>query len=330
MDSLLGENLSFRYGDRLVVDNVTIALTAGRAATLVGASGAGKSTLLWLLAGLHRPLKGRRRVAGSTEPIGAVGMVFQQPGLWDHLTVTDHLNVVLAGKGFTRADRRTRLDATLSQMRLTHLARRRPGQLSGGERQRVAIARALVVRPRWLLLDEPLAHLDGAAREDLFALLRAALNETGAGVLLATHNTTEGMRIADDIVVMIDGRIVQQGPTHHVYESPVDLQAARVLGPAGQLTGVAETGSLIADGRLVLGNIDPSLTGPQRLILRPWMLRFVPDPGGPATVVRCEFTDGEYQLEVTAGDDSFPVRCKTPLPPATAGRLQVIRPVDEG
>jgi len=324
MDRLIGENLSFRYGDRRVVDHVTIAVTAGRAAALVGASGAGKSTLLWLLAGLHAPQTGCRRIDGTDQPIGPIGMVFQQPGLWDHLTVAAHLRVVLAGKGLSRAERRSRLDTTLSQMRLTHLARRRPGQLSGGERQRVTIARALVIRPRWLLLDEPLAHLDGPAREDLFALLAAALQETGAGVLLATHNTSEAMRIADVVVIMIDGRIAQQGPTQQVYASPVDLQAARVLGPAGQVTGVAEAGSLWADGRPVLDGIETKLTGPQTMILRPRQVRFIPDPTGPATVVRCEFADGEHQLQVTVGDASLPVRSDVPHSPGTLGRLQVL------
>ena len=325
MERLLGENLSYRYDERLVVNDVTVVVTPGRAAALVGESGTGKSTLLWLLAGLHQPLSGRRRVEGADGAVGPIGMVFQQPGLWDHLTVRDHLKLVLAGKGLSRGQRRTRVDAALAQMRLAPLQRRRPGQLSGGERQRVTIARALVVRPRWLLLDEPLAHLDGAARADLFALLSDALHKTNAGVLLATHNTAEALRIADDVIIMIDGRIAQQGPTARVYNARADLQTARVLGPAGELAGVATNGSLLAGGRPLLEGLDPSLAGPQRLILRPHMLRFITDPDGPAAVTRCEFTGAAWQLHVTAGDISLAVRAEAPLPPGTTGRLRAAR-----
>ncbi|NLF29273.1 MAG: ABC transporter ATP-binding protein [Planctomycetes bacterium] len=320
MERLTGEHLSYRYGDRRVVDDVSLSVAPGRAAALVGASGAGKTTLLWLLAGLLRPLEGRRRVEGP------VGMVFQQPGLWDHLTVREHLALVLAGKGLSGARRRRRVDAVLGQMRLADLQRRRPGQLSGGERQRVAIARALAAAPRWLLLDEPLAHLDGTARTELFALLADALRDTGAGILLATHNTAEALRLADDVIIMVDGRIVQQGPAARVYGEPVDLRAARVLGPAGELAGQAAGGVLRVGGQSVLEGLDPSRAGPVRLILRPHMLAFTPAPDGPAAVLRCEFAGDGWLLHVAAGGTVLAVCGRSPLEAGTAGRLRAVGP----
>lgn len=214
-------------------------------------------------------------------------------------------------------------------MRLDRLRRRRPGQLSGGEQRRLAIARAMVVEPQWLFLDEPLAHLDGPTRLDLFSLLRDVLADFQPGVLLATHNPSEALRVANRVVVLLDGRIVQQGPAEEVYRHPVSLAGARVLGPADDVAGEALDGVLRRDGLVLLANLPPSLRGPTRLIVRPEQLHFLPQPAGQAKIVRCEFAAGRYSLEVQIDHGCLTACSDRPVAPGTSGQLRLNSPVTE-
>jgi len=328
-------DVGFAYGGRSVLRGVRMAAAAGRVTVLVGPSGTGKTTLLWILAGLLRPTTGRVVLAAdATSPDAAppfesgrarIGMVFQTPALWDHLTVRRHLDLVLAGSNLGQTERRRRVDRLLDQMGLASLAERRPGRMSGGERQRLAIARALVGGPEWLLLDEPLAHLDGPTRADVFDLLRGALAETRAGVVLATHNTDEAVRLADDVVVLLDGSVAQVGQTEQVYRRPVSLAAARALGPASEISGEARGGVLARDGTVILKGLAPERSGPQRLILRPEDLEFRPDPAGAARVARCERVGGAYHLGVEVAGASVWVRHAEGCPVGTTGHLALVR-----
>lgn len=266
-----------------VLKDVSLELSPGRVCALLGPSGAGKSTLMWILAGLWHADRGK-----VTHDGGAVAMVFQQPGLWDHLTVEQHLKLVGASNEVR--------ERVLGQMHLTTLRRRRPGAMSGGERQRLCIARALAVEPAWLLLDEPMAHLDGPTRRDLFDLLREALKQTHAGVLLATHHADEALRLADDTAVLIDGRLVQHGPAHDVYHHPASLAAAHATG----------TASLFNDR-----------------IVRPEHLTFTPTPDGDAVIERCEFIGPGYLLEVRLRGYTVTVWSDQPREVGTVGTVAI-------
>lgn len=334
MNCLVGHNLAFRYRGAAVLDGATVVVRPGQVAVLVGPSGSGKTTLLWLLAGLLRPSTGRV-VAG--DPASAedakpadframrFGMVFQHQALWSHLTVVDHLRLVLAGRGLGRAERCERIDALLARLGLERLRRRRPGELSGGERQRLALARALVAEPQWLLLDEPLANLDGPARDELFDLLRRLLADTQAGVLMATHNSAEALRVADHCAVLLDGRIRQAGPAEDVYRRPVSLQVARILGPAAELRGRADGGKLLCDGRVVMDGIDPALGGEASLILRPEDVTFTQTDDGPAEIAGCELAAGGYHVAVRVAGQTVSARHGRRLSSGTRGRLTLVR-----
>lgn len=328
--ALAAIDLGFSYAGRAVLRGANLAVKSGQVTVLVGPSGSGKTTLLWLMAGLLEPAGGRIALADGENlmpvrfPLKGLGMVFQQPGLWEHLTAQEHLELVLRALRLDRGQRRRRIGAVLARMRLEPLRRRRPGRMSGGERQRLAIARAVVIEPQWLLLDEPLAHLDGPARSELLELLREAMAGTRAGVLMSTHDPHEAMRLADQIAILLDGAIAQRGPPREVYSRPVSLPAALTLGPASEVSGQARSGRLLAQDRAILEEIDPMLRGPTRMILRPEDLEFRADPAGPAVVRRCEWTAGVHYLLVEAAGAVVTVRHHESVKPGAAGRLRLL------
>lgn len=314
MNQLLVEHLCFDRGRRRVLDEIELSHPAGKTLCILGPSGSGKSTLLWLLAGLISPTRGNvlYRDASQIECSPRFGFVFQTGGFWEHLSVRTHCEVVLKGKGLSGAQVKQRIDEMLADVALTDLQTRRPAELSGGERQRLALARALVVRPEWLLLDEPTSQLDGPSREALLDLLDRVTRSTGAGVVMATHQADVALRYADTLAILIDGQLVQLGPPKTVYAAPSSLQAARMLGPASEI-------------------IDTTLAGnesaiPKSIIVHPHEVTFTEDPGGSWNVVSCTFAGSGYLLNVrhpTAA--SAWVGSKTPMNPGTAGMLHRAR-----
>jgi molybdate transport system ATP-binding protein len=214
--------------------------TAAATGTTVffGASGSGKTTLLRMIAGLETPDEGSIRFGGETwfdASSGAranappqqrrVGYVTQEPALFPHLDVRANV-----GFGVERSERGARSDELLALVGIADLARRLPGELSGGQKQRVSLARALAIRPRLLLLDEPLSALDGVARDALRRDLGRFLREARAPALLVTHDRAEALALGDDVALVSDGRIVQTGPITEVFSKPASVEAARVVG----------------------------------------------------------------------------------------------------
>lgn len=312
---LIGRQVSFEYNGRRVVDGADVCVRPGRATILVGASGSGKTTLLWLLAGLLKPASGTVGICPGGKPPSSsgvpipgalsearLGMVFQQPSLWDHLTAEQHLSVVLGGRHLSSSAVKARVDSILAKVHLEGLRRRRPYELSGGERQRLALARALIVQPQWLFLDEPLAHLDGSARSEMLDVLRDCLRGAGSGVLMATHSAAEAMRLADEVVIVADGRTIQSGPADVVYRQPSSLLAARILGPAVEVEGEARGGILHCQGRALLTGLDPKKIGLLALILRAEDVSFQLDLQGPCEATRCDFSGGRYVISARIGD----------------------------
>jgi molybdate transport system ATP-binding protein len=213
---------------------------AGFAVTaLFGPSGCGKTTVLRCLAGLERPETGRIEFAGDVWFDAAatrcaqpqtrdVGLLSQDYALFPHLTVAQ--NVAYSLTRLRRAERRARVSELLSRFQLSGLDRRPPRQLSGGQQQRVALARAIARRPRLLLLDEPLAALDGPTRDELRLELRGLLSAADVPVVLVTHDVLEAITLADHVVVMDEGRVRQSGPIEEVFSRPADPVVARIVG----------------------------------------------------------------------------------------------------
>lgn len=212
---LEAEGLTKRFAGRVLFAGLDLALAPATLTALVGPSGIGKTTLLRILAGLDLPDAGRVSVRGAIATEGArlvlepyergIGMVFQQPALWPHMSVGDQVAFGLWRLAAT--DARERRDAALRLAEIADLADARPDRLSGGEAARVALARALAPRPACLLLDEPLAHLDAPLRRGLAATIRRAATESGAAVLIVTHAPDDLVGLVDRTLRLDGGRL---------------------------------------------------------------------------------------------------------------------------
>ena len=213
-----------RFGQRTVVDNLSLDVAEGETVALLGASGCGKTTTLRLVAGLEEPDSGEIWIAGervaangrNLVPPGArsVGFVFQDLALWPHLTVTGNLEFVLSSPGVPKRERAERVDETLRLMRIDRFADAYPSELSGGEQQRVAIARAIIANPCLLLLDEPMSSLDAELKTDLMAELKNLQRALEATTVYITHDRVEALALAQRVALMKNGRITQISAAH--------------------------------------------------------------------------------------------------------------------
>ena len=284
--SLDVQHLTKRYAGRTVVHDVSFHVDDGELVALLGPSGSGKSTILRIVAGLTSSESGRVTVDGldvTALPPKArdLGFVFQNYALFEHLTVADNVEFALRVRKVGRHERRLRRDELLELVGLGGSARKYPAQLSGGQRQRTALARALAHRPRLLLLDEPFGALDARIRQDLRQGLRELLKRIGTTAIFVTHDQEEAFAVADRIMVLHRGRLLEQGPPQQLYRSPETEFVASFVGRANLLPG--EIGN---DGvRIRLAGTPARADAiPQRVkvLLRPERLHLVPADDAPA------------------------------------------------
>ncbi|GGL67535.1 ABC transporter ATP-binding protein [Wenxinia marina] len=231
------------FAGRRVVDDVSLQVPAGQVTCLLGPSGCGKSTTLRMIAGVETPEAGEIRADGRVlhgadghvPPEGrGIGLMFQDFALFPHLDVARNVGFGLAGG---RSEVAARVDEMLARVGMTRFAAKYPHELSGGEQQRVALARALAPRPRIMLMDEPFSGLDERLRDGIRDETLAVLKEAGAAVVLVTHEPAEAMRMADEIALMRDGRIVQRGAPYNIYNAPVDREAAAFFSDINVIRG---------------------------------------------------------------------------------------------
>lgn len=315
-----------RFGARTVVAEASLELYPGRVTCLLGASGSGKSTLLRMIAGLETLDGGEIRIAGRTVASAAgavppedrgVGLVFQDNALFPHLDVEGNVGFGLSG--LPRADRAREVLRLLDQFQVRRLASAWPHSLSGGEQQRVAIARALARAPSLLLLDEPFSGLDGALKATVRGDLMADLRRMGASVLVVTHDPEEALAIADDLVLMSDGRILQAGAPEDVYRRPATPVAARLLGEMVVIPGhVSDGGVKTPIGALAAPGVPE---GPASLGLRPEAF-FLGETGVPARVLATRFAGDGYRLTVDLGGVVLALRTRS-VPPSPGEVVRV-------
>ena len=229
-------NISKRFGDYQALDDVSVLVPEGSLTALLGPSGSGKSTLLRVIAGLEAPDSGTVLIEGNdvtTRPARTreVGFVFQHYAAFKHMTVADNVAFGMSVRKRPKDVIRARVDELLELVGLAHLGKRYPSQLSGGQRQRMALARALAVEPRVLLLDEPFGALDARVREELRAWLRRLHDEMHVTTIFVTHDQEEAMEIAEQIVVVNEGRIEQSASPAQIYDEPATPFVMSFVGP---------------------------------------------------------------------------------------------------
>src|SRR3954468_363153 len=219
------------------VTGIDLDIPAGQFYSLLGASGCGKTTTLRMIAGFEKPDSGRieldgRDVAGDPPHKRPVNTVFQTYALFPFMSVADNVAFGLRYLKTSKDETKRRVGEALELVRMGDFAKRRPAQLSGGQQQRVALARALVLRPKVLLLDEPLGALDAKLRKQLQLELRAVQREVGITFVYVTHDQEEALTMSDQIAVLADGRVEQVGPPQEIYSAPATTFVAGFLGAA--------------------------------------------------------------------------------------------------
>jgi sulfate/thiosulfate transport system ATP-binding protein len=272
-----------RFGDFVALDDVTVRIPTGQLTALLGPSGGGKSTLLRIIAGLEHADEGTVEIAGTDATFlppqrRNVGFVFQHYAAFKHMTVRRNVSFGLEIRRRPKDAIRRRVDELLELVHLEQFADRLPSQLSGGQRQRMALARALAVEPTVLLLDEPFGALDAKVRKELRDWLRRLHDEVHVTTVFVTHDQEEALEVADEIVVINDGRIEQIGSPDELYDDPANEFVMRFLGPVTRL--------------------GPALVRPHDVELLP------ADPGGAVagTVGRVVRVGFEVRVEVASED----------------------------
>jgi sulfate transport system ATP-binding protein len=231
-----------RFGDFVALDDVSLSIPSGQLTALLGPSGGGKSTLLRIIAGLEHADSGRVEIEGvDATHLPAqkrnVGFVFQHYAAFKHLSVFRNVAFGLEIRKRPKDEIRQRVHELLELVHLEQFADRLPSQLSGGQRQRMALARALAVEPTVLLLDEPFGALDAKVRKELREWLRRLHDEVNVTTVFVTHDQEEALEVADEIVVINDGRIEQIGTPDQLYDEPANDFVMRFLGPVTELGG---------------------------------------------------------------------------------------------
>ena len=330
------QNLTRSFGGRAVVQDVSFAVPAGQVACLLGPSGCGKSTTLRIVAGVDTQDSGRITVEGRTVSDDglrippeqrAIGLMFQDFALFPHLSVAE--NVAFGLKGGAGANR-ARVAELLDRVQMGSHIDSYPHELSGGEQQRVALVRALAPRPRVLLMDEPFSGLDERLRDGIRDETLALLKDEGTAVLLVTHEPHEAMRMADQILLMRDGRIVQQGAPYNLYNAPADRKVAGFFSDLNVLSGRVK-------GALTHTPFGEFLTPGQpdgsevEIVIRPQHLKIDFDRNGQgpaptpengtaahARVTRARYLGRESLVEFVTDEDAIPLTATVPgvfLPP---------------
>ena len=321
------EGLVKRFGGVAAVDGASLELRPGEITYVLGPAGAGKTTLARLVTGLETVDDGEvyfgdRMVQSLPPHERKAGMVFEDLGLWPGLTVVDNVGYPLKIQKVPRPERRRRVAEALTGLRIDSLAGRRPGQLTAPQQLRTALARALVTGPEVLILDEPLGRLDPRAREEHWEDLRRIHAEVGVTILVLTDEPAEALALADRLAVMDLGRIIQVGTPSELYNRPLDVFVARMLGPTNLLQGQVESqgtdlkgevvvrtplGRLI--GQMISGQTVPGV--PVTISVRPETLSVGPTiPTGwnrfPATVERIVFR-GDLRHIHARGQGDWPI-----------------------
>ncbi|CAB3866256.1 Diacetylchitobiose uptake system ATP-binding protein MsiK [Achromobacter mucicolens] len=309
MSSIVLDNLTKQYAGAAAIQGVSFTVPAGSFTVLLGPSGCGKSTTLRMIAGLDTPTSGSIRIGDRdvTQLPPAkrrISMVFQSYALFPHLTVRENILFGLKVRKAPAKDFDRRLQRVASLLGLTHLLDRKPSQLSGGQQQRVALGRAVISEAPVCLMDEPLSNLDAQLRHEMRREIRALQQSLGITMVYVTHDQTEAMSMADQVVLLRGGQIEQHDTPDGLYARPASEFAARFIGtPPMNLINLAQQ----AGGTVIAGTQGPVIAnapaGAVKLGVRPEHIRIDGD-GIAATVESVEYFGADSIVVCRIGDTS--------------------------
>src|SRR5213594_3050787 len=331
------EDLRRTYGTTTALDGLTLTLAPGELVALLGPSGCGKTTALRLLAGLEEANGGRVIIAGkdvTNVPANRrdIGMVFQAYSLFPHMTASQNVEFGLQLHRVDQDERRQRAREVLDLVGLAAHANKFAHQMSGGQQQRVALARALAIRPKVLLLDEPLSALDAKVRSRLRDEIRRVQLEVGITTLFVTHDQEEALAIADRVGVMQAGRLEQLGPPTEIYTRPATPFVADFVGLTNRMEGTVRRGAVEIRGASI-PLVHPDVPdGPAIALVRPEAVALASDGDvqeGPlvGTVIAVAFLGAVSRVTVDLGDTTVLVQVPTSAasqhPAGTRVRLEL-------
>ena len=261
MGQILLDGIVKSYGKEVVVKNLDLLVEPGEFLTILGPSGCGKTTTLRMIAGLEEPNQGNiklddkvvfSRNEGVVIPPEArnLGLIFQSYALWPHMTVEKNITLALKEQKISKDEIASRLANALDMVQLTGYAERYPSELSGGQQQRVAVARLIALRPTILLMDEPLSNLDAKLRTEMRASLKRLHRDLDATTVYVTHDQIEALTLSDRVIIMNEGRIMQEGSPYDIYHHPTNIFVAEFIGDPGinLFEGNIENGKLNCGG----------------------------------------------------------------------------------
>jgi putative spermidine/putrescine transport system ATP-binding protein len=322
------EGVTKRYNENVIaVHRVDLDLERGRLLGLLGPSGCGKTTTLRMIAGLLPITEGRILV--DDEDISHApphrrdfGLVFQNYALFPHLTVAENVAFGLDMRKVPRAETRERVHAALEMVRLPGYGERRPKEMSGGQQQRVALARALVIRPRILLLDEPLSNLDAKLRDEMRTEIREIQQRLGITTVFVTHDQVEALTMCDMVGVMSHGRLEQLGTPEEIYERPASLFVADFVGRTNTIDCELVEPRKVRIGDAVFGCAANTLPlGPAKAAIRPHRISLTPSRdrallsnatnGVAGRVARVTYVGDLLQYDVEIGGTMLQVEAPT-------------------
>ena len=315
------KNVKKAFGAVNVIKGVDIEIANGEFVVFVGPSGCGKSTLLRMVAGLETISGGELRIGGAlannlTPKERGVAMVFQSYAIFPHMTVRENVAFGMKLNGVPKAERMRRADDAARILQMEHLMERKPSQLSGGQRQRVAIGRAIVRNPEVFLFDEPLSNLDASLRQAMRMEIGHLHKQLGATMIYVTHDQTEALTFADQVVVMQDGEVVQIGTPVDLFERPQHTFVGHFIGSPGMnvLKCELREGTALLDGNPVTleGPINSGF-GRFEIGIRPEFVSIAPE-GLPAVIRKVSDIGRHNVVEAMVGDQRIAAVIDGPVP----------------